>query len=441
MNQQLKIECKWLGRQTGSAMERSFYADIGLAVGRDWLTLLEDLEASTVRNHLRGCGYQMATWFAANWWRLRWEPETRDWSKDVGWRVAHSLAGAGGGYVWPNVVFASDGDSLAVASLARPRAASFEPVRYLNQVLVRITAGEFERKVDALLEAILSRLDSRGVDNTELSALWTEVLAERHDVNATNRRKLEAMAGFDPDDASDVLIQELLQDQDRFGKSAVEEVTALARHSVREILEPIRELATRLGGPDTGGFRLSLPELDVPPSFGDQFARPWQTAAALARLARHEWGLGDKPIKNHRLADILGTTPSAFTDHSGAGTPIPFAVRRGANGLMDVYLNSRNSTTRRFAVCRMLGDHLYFSEKERLLPATHAKTSRQKFQRAFAQEFLCPIHALMEKLPIDEPDEDSVAEAAAYFHVSPLLVKTTLVNKGELDRDALKSTD
>jgi Zn-dependent peptidase ImmA (M78 family) len=89
----------------------------------------------------------------------------------------------------------------------------------------------------------------------------------------------------------------------------------------------------------------------------------------------------------------------------------------------------------------MIGDHLYFTNQERLLPATHAKTSRQKFQRAFAQEFLCPFDALMEKIQTEQPDEDAIAEAAAHFHVSPLTVRTTLVNRHKLDREALTWAD
>ena len=84
-----------------------------------------------------------------------------------------------------------------------------------------------------------------------------------------------------------------------------------------------------------------------------------------------------------------------------------------------------------------MGDYLYHANGDRLIPATEARTSRQQFQRAFAQEFLCPIEALQEKIQTDQPDEEDIAEAADHFGVSPLLVRTTLVNKGELDREVL----
>jgi hypothetical protein len=43
----------------------------------------------------------------------------------------------------------------------------------------------------------------------------------------------------------------------------------------------------------------------------------------------------------------------------------------------------------------------------------------------------------VEKINTTQPGDDDIAEAAAHFEVSPLMVRTTLVNKGELDRETL----
>lgn len=118
MNTEFHIECSWLGRENGSEEDRAFYAEIGISVGDEWLTQLEDLTARTVRKHMRGSGYQLAQWFAANWWRLRHEPAFEGSNNDVDWRIAHCMAAAGGGYVWPDVLFTSDGASLEVEASA-----------------------------------------------------------------------------------------------------------------------------------------------------------------------------------------------------------------------------------------------------------------------------------------------------------------------------------
>ena len=86
-----------------------------------------------------------------------------------------------------------------------------------------------------------------------------------------------------------------------------------------------------------------------------------------------------------------------------------------------------------------MGDFLATSDAERLLPATATKTARQKFQRAFAQQLLCPVDDLKAFLDTDYPNEDQIEETATEFDVSPLRIKTTLVNQGLVDRQALES--
>jgi hypothetical protein len=94
-------------------------------------------------------------------------------------------------------------------------------------------------------------------------------------------------------------------------------------------------------------------------------------------------------------------------------------------------------TSRRFAVTRLIGDQLYARDRELLRPATGAQTVRQKFQRAFATEFLCPFDALQDKLGTETPGDDDIMDSAEHFEVSPLLVRTVLVNKGVLEWNQL----
>ncbi|MEW6161422.1 MAG: hypothetical protein AB1813_28670, partial [Verrucomicrobiota bacterium] len=330
--------------------------------------------------------------------------------------------------------------SLAIASLPRTKAAVFEPIRYLNRVRTRISASEFEHKVDSFMEGILSRLQSRNVDDKNLAALWTEVLGERNNPKASERRILEAILGFDPDEAPDELLKQVLNDVDQLGRNAVVEVAAEARDSAPKVLELIRELLKAKGKPKGGGFRVSLPDLNIPPGFDERLERPWQKGSELAKIARKQWGFDGEPVENAKLANLIDTKSTLFTNSLTSGTRIPFGVRKGSTGLFDVFFDSPNETSRRFAICRMIGDHLFFASQEMLLPTTRAKTARQQFQRAFAQEFLCPFEALRQRLP-SQPDEDDISNVAKSFDVSPLLVRTTLVNKGELDREALNWND
>ncbi len=440
MNDELEIGFDWLGRETGSPIDRAFYAKISLAVGQECLTRLEDVGAQTVRSHLRGSAYRLAIWFASNWWKLRWEPKTPNWPQDADWRMAHSIGAVGGGYVWPNVLFASDGEFVEIAALPHAKAAAFEPVRYLERAQARITAAEFEKKVDSFIENILSRLHALEINDAALPELWNEVLAERSDEEAYRRRKLEAMAGFDPDKAPDAFLSRLLEDKAHLGKEALAEVAAAERLSTESVLDTIQALAKSKEPPKMGGFRGKMRSLDDKPQFIAGEA-PWLSAARLAKHARKHWNFDDKPIRNKDLAALFETDPSVFEPDYGLVTRIPFALRTEKNGIFDIYFNSPVTTTRRFLAGRLIGDHLWFDKQERLLPATEAKTARQKFQRAFAQEFLCPIDQLMEIMPPRSLNDDDFSKAAEKFEVSPLMIKTTLVNHRRLDREALAWDD
>lgn len=436
MNESLKIECEWWGSSNGEKdISQICRGAIGITVGEDCLTRLEDAWGNTVRNRLHASANTLAGWLAGNWWRLRWEPETPSSRGDVDWRMSHSMASAGEGYCWPSILFASDGDCIAVASRAT-RGRVMGPVRYLNEVNTLITGKAFESGIDAFLTLVLSRLHAEGHQKSELAELWAEVTRERRDPKLSQWRRLEAICGYDPGEAPEKIIEMLVTDSDGLGGTALEEVAAQGRHSTTEVLMPILTLARSQAKPTAGGFRGKMPKLTAAKKLDPQ-ARPWQQATNLAQLSRTQWGLGKQPVSNKQLADLLGTKPAVFTDQAKALTPMPILLLTGTNGDFDLYFDSKWSTSRRFATGRLLGDHIYRSNDGRLIPATNTKTSRQQFQRAFAQEFLCPFEALMEKIQTDQPDEEDISEAAAHFEVSPLMVKTTLVNKGEMDRDAL----
>ena len=99
--------------------------------------------------------------------------------------------------------------------------------------------------------------------------------------------------------------------------------------------------------------------------------------------------------------------------------------------------NRRHHTSRRFALARLVADHIVAPSTETLLPGTDAATTRQRFQRVFAQELLCPFEDLMEYLDTDQPDSDAIERAAHHFDVSIQMVGTTLVNRGILGGESL----
>ena len=108
----------------------------------------------------------------------------------------------------------------------------------------------------------------------------------------------------------------------------------------------------------------------------------------------------------------------------------------GVPDRLDICLNTSYPTNHRFALLRLVGDRLYAPDTDKFLPVTTVKTARQKFQRAYAQEFLCHSDALKDFVGEDF-GEEKLDEAAHYFNVSTRLIETTLVNKGFIDRGSL----
>jgi Zn-dependent peptidase ImmA (M78 family) len=76
--------------------------------------------------------------------------------------------------------------------------------------------------------------------------------------------------------------------------------------------------------------------------------------------------------------------------------------------------------------------------EDHLLPVTGAATALQKFERAFAQELLCPWDALDAFTDEHGLGEERIADAAAHFEVSERTILSTLVNKKKLPRDRLE---
>lgn len=99
-----------------------------------------------------------------------------------------------------------------------------------------------------------------------------------------------------------------------------------------------------------------------------------------------------------------------------AGRHYGLRLREGDGEKNIVALSASWPQGRRFELCRSLGDAIW-SGNDALGPITGAKTGRQKFQRAFAQSFLCPYEDLLSYINTETPSEDDIAAAARSFHV------------------------
>jgi hypothetical protein len=425
------------------ALDRVGEADIGIFVGALCLTELEDRIAKTVRPTWRASTYRLALWLEENWWRLCYEPE----ASTLDWRLSHHLPAIGAGYIWPALRLAGDGESITL----RMRPSSLTPtedIRYLVRKDLQIPLDAFVSGIDRFINAVIARLRATGHPETALEKLWNEILQERHDPDTAYWRKLEALAGLDAGVEEGAFLEPLLTQKAAIGPSGLEELTAECKGATQETLNVLTEVRVH------GAISLTMAGLEplrqqlqkdqdqrlVWNTLREGAELPWQRAYAVAARAREYWGFAPGAISNRRLAEVVGVKDETlFSATCSNKLRISAGFRGDSACQFAVALAPRMPTGRRFALARLLGDYLATPDAEHLLPATDGKTARQKFQRAFAQQLLCPVEDLKALLDTEEPSDEHIEEAAIAFAVSPLLIRSTLVNQGLLDRQALEA--
>ncbi len=434
---------------SGTEEERATFGLFAMTANDRLLTEGVDLDRGELRRGSYISGYPLAEWLAWNWWRIRWEfqhPRPSDTDAVRRWNFAHRMPAAGEGYVWPDVTISSDGlqSFLASRQSPNPQAVLF---RYLGAPgRQAVPATDLETAIDEFVGQILSRLQEQGLCDTNLHRIWNDLKLEREDPELTRFRRLEAQLGYDPDEADEEAINRRLLDAAVLGEEALGEVaadTALHGLGPGDMLsaETIERIADRSGFDADPKDAITLDDVTGLPQPGQVEA--WRVGEHTAQKIRAQDALGEEPIADERLADFAGTTRDAISNGSKCSDGMSFALDRERDGAR-VSLRPKWRTGRRFELARLTGDRLIGSRMnyaaERLLPATHAYSYRQKMQRAFAAELLSPFASVDDMLNGDYSEEKQ-NEVAEYFNVSPMTIQTQLVNKGRIDRENAPDID
>jgi len=372
-------------------------------------------------------GYHAAEWFAWNWWRILYEPyspRSPDW-----WR-AHTMTAIGEGYVWPNITFRTDGVRAAV--IARPSSdPDARPFRYISSNMWLGSTEQMREAINAFLTRVVHRLTEKGINSSNLQHILAELVQERLDPAMMEQRRLEALMGREPDEADDAIIA-LMEDAKELGMHGVEELAADAAGRSIPRASTLHNIARTEGVEVLPDDAVRLSTTDVAETKKQEVA--WRQGRHLAEVLRRKLGLGAAPVATTRLAEMLGTL--APDPHKSYGmAPLSFVLRE-KDGTARLVLRSKWETGRRFELARLLGDWLLFGASAPIMPATRAYTFRQKAQRSFAAEFLCPFGATEDMLHGDYSSE-AIEEVSEHFDVSTLTVETLLRNHGRIEREPL----
>jgi hypothetical protein len=426
-----EILTEWCWADSAPDLLRETAAELTITVGDAVLTRVFDTWSKTVTPRTRVSAYPVAEWLAISWWRLRYEP-----APDAGghfsaaWCAAHDLPAGGRGYVWPRIRFASDGETMQVSAAQGPQAA-WEPGRYLTDLsATRIAHDIFDREVDGFLNLVIERLRDTGADARALVSLWTDVAAERAHPEVRAWRELEARLGYFADEGPEALMEEIANLSSQIGEAPTREIApVIGADDPQQRLKQILEMANS-AGIDAKDEQIQLAQWDNLPEM------PWNRGRLLATAARKKVGITAGPLSDKIICDILGMRQTDFDTTLTTRSLLGLGVRNGA-GRMTLHFRRRNLPGRRFEAARFIADRLLAPEADTWLPQTDASTARQQVQRSFAAEFLMPIADLQNFLK-DNLTNDSFEDAGEYFGVSPLAVKSHLVNHRIIPSDTIK---
>lgn len=428
---ELDFEIKWLAPAAADdPVDGATLASFRMTAGPDRIPITEvdDTLAGTVRDHIYVPVHRVARWLLVNWWRLRWEPRPSRPSYE--WLQAHSMAAISSDLAWPAVQFSSDGEFIEIL-LEAETAPDVSAIRYLRDVTVQIPATDFEAAVDSLLERVEARLALRVPGERELSELRDELKHEREDPVLARECKLQALAGVDPGSATDEWLKTVEELSKRAGSEAMDEIMA----AVPELPEGLTTVEQVISAMQCSPASVNLDWARIPLSMAPARELPWEKGARLAGELRRQLGISSGPLERREYEQWLDAKlplpPSEWTGRKALSGGFRNGVTAGRTALM---ITSSREDNQRFYLARVIGAALLSSPAQHVLPVSDAGTAFQKFERSFAQEFLCPWADLDAFTDEHGMGEAGIAEAAEHFMVSERLVETTLVNKKKLPR-------
>lgn len=372
----------------------------------------------------------LASWLLHNWWRLRFEPlpakaeDLKIEDLPSAWRLAHDLRSIDEGYRWPQAVIWGQDRHVRAKAEADPIGVT-APVRYLTSAEeLTVLSDDFESGVDAFLNVA-----AKGGD---LGCQYRLLGEERSSPEFAAWRRLEAKLGFDPDDAPESLMQKLAEFGKKYGEANIEEAaSATPGPGASQDLEDQVALARSAAGWEC--------HFAMQPSLREHWVlaascAPWQQAESSANAVRETIDAGDV-LLDAQLAELCGVVQDALAEPTGPRPDFGIRLREPGQKAHRVVVRAHWRTGRRFQFARAFGDYLLTQPSEPLElgslgPIAESATERQQFQRAFGAALLCPINNLQAFLSTERPDHDDIESAAAHFQVSPLLVKSTLLNHG-----------
>ena len=450
---QLEFKIDWVDAEGVRGPELSAtWASLHITAGDSVVTRVLDTRASTVRDFVYVPIYPLAEWLATHWWFLTHEfgSPAKEGCRDFHRR--HSLGANREGYAFPNLEVISSG-SWTHLTWKRDRG-PWTKVEFLEQGEMWIDSDEFREHCADLIDRVIRRLVSLGVDDTLLQEEWEAIqTADEDDIQFC---ETAAGMGWDPYALDDGQRDWVVLFADRLGELLSEAVPAVNAEGPHERWFAI--VATLFKSKKSRSLPLhrirSFRDEAYPEGIAEPYSRddlrehlvfldhaqpwdigyPWHVGYNCAQRLRQHLNLDGRPLPTmQRLAKALGEDAGSIRKvtrppvaASGWPALVDGIITRTDDGSPAFALRARRSDSQRFHFCRALGEVLLSPGSDTLLTRTYSE--RQQRNRAFAAEFLAPASGLRDRISRPVVDADDIDGMAAEFGVSPYVVEHQIKN-------------
>ena len=430
----LSFKIDWVDAEGISGPELSAtWASLQIQACDSVVTRVLDSRARTVRDFVYVPLYPFAEWLVTHWWFLTHEfgSPTKERYRDFHRR--HSLGANREGYAFPNLEVVSSGSwtHLTWKRGRRP----WTGVEFLEHGEMWIDSDEFRECCTDLIDQVIRRLISLGVDGTLLQEEWDAIRAA--DEDEVRFCQTAAGLGWDPYALDDHKRDWVVLFADKLGELLGEAIPAVNVEGPFEDWFPIVDAVFK-----TKRFR-SLPlhrilsfrhdaysdVIAEPHSRYHGRAHPWYIGYECARRLRQHLDLDGQPLPTmQRMAEALGEDVDSIrkvtkppTGAGGWPILVDGLITHSDNGSPAFALRRLSSDGRRFHFCRALAEVLLSPGSDALL--TRAYSERQQRNRAFAAEFLAPSSGLRSRISRPVVGAADIDELAAEFGVSPYTIE------------------
>ena len=428
---QLDFEVDWADAEGINGPELSAtWASLEIRAGDSVITRVQDTRARTIRDFVHVPLYPFAEWLVTNWWFLICEFENPIKEGDPGFHRRHALGPGREGYAFPNLKIVSSGARTRLGWTGE--SSPWTRVTFLNQGEIWIDSSQFQEICADLIDRVIRRLVSLGIDDTLLQEEWAAI--QTADEEEAGFCRIAAGLGWDPYDLLEAESDCIHLLAERLGDMLDEAIPALDTQPMH-LSEGLNAITNAVAA----AKRRSLP-LERLKSLRDEVCQgeepgdpnPWETGYRWARRLRQKLDLdGDALPTMKKMADALGEDCDSLYHVTKPNFDYQTALVDGVITWNDddnpaFAFRRRSSHGRRFSFCRALAEVLVHPGSDTLL--TRAHSERQQRNRAFAAEFLAPSAGLRKMITRSVLDDEDVDELAVEYGVSSRVIEHQIVN-------------